>query len=170
MEKTKIVLDADVLFHFYRGGLLATLPQIFNDYKHIVLTPVYDELPLEVKNALNNIISLLKTIETVEYNPTGKERLEYFSLKSSFGKGESASMAYCKYHNDVIGSSNLRDIKAYCTDNGITYLTTVDFLYYAIRKSLITVDEANQFIADVKAKGSKLPSVDFSTYLPDSKL
>ncbi len=40
------------------------------------------------------------------------------------------------------GSSNLKDIKEYCANNRITYLTTVDFLYYApigkqVEKSLL---------------------------------
>lgn len=39
---------------------------------------------------------------------------EYYRLKNKFGKGESACMAYCRYSNDVIGSSNLKDILSYC--------------------------------------------------------
>ncbi len=48
-----------------------------------------------------------------------------------FSKGESACMAYCRYTSNIIGSSNLRDIKKYCNNHKIVYLTTIDFLYYA---------------------------------------
>ncbi len=168
MEKTKIVLDADVLIHFSKGGLLALLPDIFSEYEYIVLKPVYDELG-SIKIEFDRL-TMLKPIRTIDFNPTGEEKKEYFNLLRNKGKGESASLAYCKFHHDVIGSSNLRDIKDYCKNNGITYLTTIDFLYYAIRKSLITIDTAEQFVSDVRAKGSKLPIVDFGTYLPTAMI
>ena len=73
------------------------------------------------------------------------------------GKGESACMVYCKEHNDILGSSNIKDIHLYCKDNGITYLTTLDFLYYAYTNKVMTQEECNQFMSDVKNRGSKLP-------------
>ncbi len=168
MGKTKIVLDADVLIHFSKGGFMATLPEIFDDYDHIVLSPVYEELGRSVKNELDMVSEFSKKIKTVEFNPSGAERKEYFTLQKSFGKGESASMTYCKFNNDVIGSSNLKDIKTYCIDNGITYLTTIDFLFYALQRGKMTAEQVNKFITDVKSKGSKLPDVDFSKYIPNA--
>ncbi len=38
---------------------------------------------------------------------------EYFLLQRTLGKGESACMMYCKDNQDVLESSNLRDIKDY---------------------------------------------------------
>ena len=86
------------------------------------------------------------------------------------GKGESACMVYCRDNKDVLGSSNLKDIKEYCANNQITYLTTIDFLYYALMRKKITKAEVDVFIADVIAKGSKLPSVNIENYLPTSNL
>ena len=40
----KIVLDADVIIHFSKGGYLSLLPQIFPDYEYVVLDKVYNEL------------------------------------------------------------------------------------------------------------------------------
>ena len=34
----------------------------------------------------------------------------------------------------MLASSNLKDIKTYCNKNQITYLTTFDFLYHAVKK------------------------------------
>ncbi|MGL4805112.1 MAG: hypothetical protein ACRC26_02060 [Bacteroidales bacterium] len=41
MTKTKIILDADVIIHFAKGGILSLLPQIFQDYDFVVLDTVY---------------------------------------------------------------------------------------------------------------------------------
>ena len=92
------------------------------------------------------------------YSPTGNSMGKFFRLTSTMGKGESACMVYCKEHNDVLGSSNIKDIQSYCKKNGITYLTTLDFLYYAYTNKIMTQEECNQFISEVKSKGSKLPA------------
>ena len=81
------------------------------------------------------------------------------------GKGESACMVYYRYHNDVVGSSNTKDITDYCKQYGITYLTTNDFLFYAIQRSLITKEEAVAFIQNVRSMGSYPPIVDFDKYI-----
>jgi hypothetical protein len=89
---------------------------------------------------------------------------EFARLTECFGKGESACMAYCRYTNNVIGSSNLKDIKQYCSKNGIVYLTTLDFLYYAYIKHLMTLQECNDFISTVRSKGSQLPDIEIDRY------
>lgn len=137
VEKVKIVLDADVIIHFSKGGLLSLLPQIFPEYEYIVLDKVYNELS-SVKSQLDNQIKYLGNIKKVEFTPTIEILREYASLKARFGDGESACMAYCRYTANIIGSSNLRDIKNYCTEHKITFLTTLDFLYYAWYRKHLT--------------------------------
>ncbi len=73
-------------------------------------------------------------------------------------------MVYCRDNQDVLGSSNLRDIRQYCSENGITYLTTLDFLYYAYIRKKITREDCDAFIEKVISKGSKLPRIDISQY------
>lgn len=77
-------------------------------------------------------------------------------------------MVYCRDNRDVLGSNNLKDIKEYCSTNQITYLTTLDFLYYSFVRKLMTKREIDNFIFDVIAKGSKLPVVDIEKYTPTS--
>lgn len=89
---------------------------------------------------------------------------DYFQLLKTFGHGESACMIYYREHRDVLGSSNLKDIKDYCLQNGITFLTTLDFLYYAFCRKKLSAEECNEFIAKVIASGSKLPEVDITRY------
>ena len=167
MEKVKIILDADVLLHFAKAGRLSILPEILPKYEHVVLSVVYDEI-VSIQNQLDNQILFLKNISKESFNPTGEMLLEYAKLLQTFGKGESACMAYCRYTHNVIGSSNLKDIREYCEKQQITYLTTIDFLYYGIKRGKLSVEESEQFIKDVVAKGSKLPMADFEKYLPNA--
>lgn len=75
-------------------------------------------------------------------------------------------MVYCRDNQDVLGSSNLKDIKEYCANNRITYLTTVDFLYYAFVRKKMTKEDVDTFVTEVISKGSKLPTVDIEHYTP----
>lgn len=163
--KTKIVLDADVIIHFYKGEKLTLLPTILSEYDHIILSKVYEELNRAERSCVERIRSTFRTLQIIEYLPSGEELREFAILNRTRGKGESACMAYCKFHNDVIGSSNLRDIRLYCKDNGITYLTTFDFLYFAIRRGKMSIAEAKQFIQMVKEKESTLPDYDIETFV-----
>ena len=169
MEKVKIVLDADVLLHFAKAGRLSLLPDILPEYEYVVLSAVYDEIG-SVQNQLDNQILFLKNISKETFNPTGEMLVEYARLLQTFGKGESACMAYCRYTHNVIGSSNLKDIKEYCEKRQITFLTTLDFLYYAMKRGKMSVVDCEQFVKDVVAKGSKLPTVDFEKYLHNSQV
>lgn len=167
--KTQIVLDADVVIHFAKGERLSQLPSIFPDYEYVLLETVYEEL-LDIRPQVDNQIMLLKNITLHPFAPRGEMLREYAMLKSRFGKGESACMAYCLFTNNVIGSSNLRDIRAYCEEKKITYLTTIDFLWYAWRKHLMTAIEVKTFISEVKSKGSILPEVDIEKYVCETVL
>jgi len=80
--------------------------------------------------------------------------------------GESAAMAYCKYRKEVLASSNLKDIVEYCEENRITYFTTMDFLCQAITSEVMTEEQCDEFIATVKAKGSKLPVTKIRDFSP----
>lgn len=173
MAKTKIVLDADVIIHFAKGDMLSLLPQIFPNYDYIVLDKVYNEIYEPLKSQLNNQIQHLKNITILKFTPTGeilKEFAYLTSTKVGLGIGESACMVYCRYNNDVVGSSNLTDIKKYCDCHEITYLTTFDFLYYAIRQNLITIEEANAFVYTVKSRDSKLPDPNFDLFVSSVEL
>ena len=168
-KKTKIVLDADVIILFAKGGKLDMLPKILPEYQFMVLDVVKKELPLLIMSVLQKAISQDKTVVEEVFGKTAGEAKEYARLISkdglALGRGESACMVYCLYHHDVVGSSNTKDVTAYCEEKGITYLTTCDFLYYAIQRGLMTKAEADAFIAEVRSMGSFPPVVDFDTYV-----
>jgi rRNA-processing protein FCF1 len=167
LQKTKIVLDADVIIHFVKGECLTKLFDIFPEYQYLILDVVYEELSKSqrTKRMIDNLAAFLpKKLQMVKFNPHGAMLKEYALLIRSLGRGECACMVYCNANKDVLGSSNLRDIKDYCTKHGITYLTTLDFLYFAFIRKLMTKEDCNAFIQSVIAKGSKLPKVDISKY------
>lgn len=167
-EMIQIVLDADVIIHFSQGGYLHLLPKVIPDCSFVVLSVVRNELRQETKNVLDNHINYLKNISLIEYNPLGEERREFARLTSlsglCLGKGESACMTYARFHNNVVGSSNLKDIRDYCAEFGIAYLTTWDFLYYAFKTGLMTKEEIGEFVQKVRGSGSILPEMDIDTY------
>lgn len=162
-DKVKIVLDADVLIHFQKAGYLSLLPDIFPEYDCIVLSVVYEEIS-SIRKQLDMQVQVLKNIALETFAPKSEMAREYAYLSSRFGRGESACMAYCRFTSNVLGSSNLRDISNYCKDNGITYLTTLDFLYYAYIRKKLTKEQCDTFIRDVNEKGSKLPLIDIEAY------
>ena len=168
--KIQIVLDADVVIHFSKGGLLSLLPRIFPDYEYVLLEAVHEELLSDIRTQIDNQMALLKNITLLPFAPRDEMLREYAMLRSRFGKGESACMAYCLFTHNVIGSSNLRDIRAYCQEKQITYLTTMDFLWYAWRKHLMTTDEVKTFMNEVRSKGSILPEVDIEKYVCETVL
>lgn len=78
--------------------------------------------------------------------------------------GESACLAYVKHTNDIIGSSNLKDVKSYCAMHSIELLTTMDFLCEALSKGVLSEANCDDFISRVLAAGSKLPVKKMSEY------
>lgn len=173
--KTKIVLDADVIIHFVKAGQFSLLLDIFPEYQYLILDVVYDEVTVNraTKTQIDNTLNFFGSrISNVKFDPKGQSRLEYARLRSTLllGKGESACMVYCRDNQDVLGSSNLKDIKEYCNQNQITYLTTLDFLYYAFVRKKLTKEDVDAFISEVIAKGSKLPVVDIDRYTPTSSI
>lgn len=166
-EKVKIVLDADVIIHFAKGEMLSLLPSFLPEYEFVVLDIVKKEVMKPTLTQLENQMNYLKNIKEVTFGETAEEKKEFFRLAKTLGRGESACMVYCRYNHNVVGSSNLRDITDYCNQWKITYLTTLDFLYFGIKKEVITLQDAYKFIERVTAAGSILPSVDFSMYRCD---
>lgn len=166
-NKTKIVLDSDVVIHFMKGDCFTILFDIFPEYQYLILDVVYAELTRnpQAKTFIDNISKFMTSkIQIIEFKPNGSMMKEYALLLKILGKGESACMIYCYKNHDVLGSSNLKDIKEYCESHDITYLTTLDFLYYAYIRKKMTKQECDSFIQQVIAKGSILPIVDISKY------
>lgn len=59
-KKVKIVLDADVIIHFAKGGLLNILPTILPEYEFVVLDKVMEEIHKPALTQLQNQIAFQK--------------------------------------------------------------------------------------------------------------
>lgn len=166
LRKTKIVLDADVIIHFMEADCFSLLPAIFPEYEYLILDVVYDEISKnsETKDFIDKYLHFFSRLKKELFVPKGESIKEYFLLQRTLGKGESACMVYCRDNRDVLGSSNLKDIRKYCSENDITYLTTLDFLYYAYCRGKMTEQECLVFMKAVNDAGSKLPIVDITRY------
>jgi len=157
-DDTKILLDSDVIRHLIKGDKLSLLHKLFGDHL-VLLKVVYDELfrSTQIQPIIENFIKF-NNLKIIEFPSDNLEILkEYANLKKRFGDGESACMAVAKFQNNIIASSNLKDIKDYCIQNKIVYLTTMDILLEAVDTQLLSEDNCNHVIQTIKAKNSKLP-------------
>lgn len=160
-----ILLDSDVVRHFLNGNRIHQLSAIFPN-RFVMLDKVRDELcrSKSLVTPVTNFLSMFK-IPVISFPSNAEIIKEYALLIKKFGVGESACMAVARFQNQYIASSNLKDIKHYCLSNGITYLTTMDILVEALNKKILTEMECDEFISEVKAKGSKLPCETIKKYL-----
>jgi predicted nucleic acid-binding protein len=155
-SKPKILLDCDVIIHFIKAGKQFLLPKIFPN-QLVVLDKVKSELDKRKSNQLiiNNFLEWSKI--PIIPMPSDMDILrEYMVLKKTKGDGEAACMAVARYTNDYIASSNLKDIADYCSEHGIVYYTTMDILFEAYKLGIMNEAECDQFIYEVKSKGSIL--------------
>lgn len=162
-----ILIDADVVVHFIKAGEINSLGSIF-PLEIRILDKVYKELERHKGNKIivDNLIN--QNILRIEPFPENNEEIkkEYFYIKKLLfkGDGESACLAFVRYTQNIIASSNLKDIKEYCKRHKITYLTTMDFLCEALRKGVFDKQRCNEFVTKVISKGSILPTVNFDDY------
>ena len=173
MAKTEdklILLDSDVLIHFFKGGLLATLLPYLYPQRLLIAAAVLSELTdKQIKQEITNLLNF-KMISLYTIPP----KLNFVILKEiaqirkdvpTAEAGETICMAIAKCDNKIIASSNLKDIKVYCTINNIQYLTTMDILAEAYKQKKLDEAECDYFIYNVKSKGSKLPCNTIKEYL-----
>lgn len=161
-----ILLDADVIIHFYKADRLSVLQELYKG-RLLVLDLVLEEL-MRNKTIAPHVENFLRFKVIQEYRfPSEDEEIlkEYALLSRTKGKGESACMAVCRYQNNILASSNLKDIKPYCEQYGIAYLTTMDILAIAQKKGLMSLEECDDSIKAILSKQSKLPYDNLSDYL-----
>lgn|SRR5574344_860579 len=173
MARVKIVLDADVVIDFMDGKRLCDLPKILPAYDFVLLDIVMREelskWPPTSKYITKSIewVSNGPKLSIIEWHPDNQAKQIYAHLRQSKGIGESACMAYCQTNNDVLASCNLRDTKKYCEENGITYLTFLDLVWYAWKNKVMSEEECNQCIQYAIAAKNKIPNIrTISEYLP----
>jgi len=163
-DEPKILLDADVIIHFVKAGYQMKLTHIFPG-RLVLLDKVKQELVKRKSEALGIEQFLHWCKIPIEAMPNDLEILkEYALLKKLRGEGESACMAVARFRREYIASSNLKDIRHYCEQYQIIYYTTLDVLDEAIKKGVMTEEECDNFIKEVRQKGSKLPYLTMAAF------
>ncbi len=174
-EEKILVFDADVIIHFIQADHFFTLRNIFPNNKKIILEQVTSELEKNPTTALMlaNMSDFFGFIDVVDF-PTNIEMMKEYSHLTSplmdMGRGESACMSYCRFTNDIVVSSNLRDVSAYCKRHKITNLTTMDLVVWAYENGVMTESECDEFIRVVKRKGGLLPHNSLQEHLATRKV
>ena len=155
-SEPKILLDCDVIIHFIKAGNQLLLPKIYPG-RFVILDKIYDELMTRPSNRIpvGNFITYTK-IEVIPMPKNIEIIKEYAFLKKTKGIGEAACMAVARLTNDYIASSNLKDIRIYCEEHSIVYLTTMDILLEAFKLGIMSEVECDAFIKEVKSKDSIL--------------
>ena len=160
----KILLDCDVFIHFLKGGKILELPKIFPG-RFVMLDKIKAELLKRNSNTLAVGVFLAASGVPVIAMPTDEPIVrEYFQLRKTMDDGEAACLAVARFNKEYVASSNITQIADYCQSNGIVYYTTMDLLHEAVVLTVMTETEADTFILEVIAKGSKLPSMSMADY------
>ena len=111
-----ILIDADVVSHFISAGEMISIKAIF-DIEVYILNKVYDELQkfpkrkLEVDNLLT--LGIVKLLPFPEENEQIKKEYTYIKKNLFKGDGEAASLSVARFTNNILASSNLKDIAEY---------------------------------------------------------
>jgi hypothetical protein len=163
-----IIIDTDVVSHFIAADEILSLTKIFPQPIKM-LDKVFDELARYPKKQqlVQNLINW-KYLEVIPF-PIGEITIyrEYLYIKNKLfkGDGESACMAVARFQENILASSNLKDIGQYCKLHSIDYLTTMDFLCYALKTGFFDETRCDNFITAVLNQGSKLPVKSMKEYV-----
>jgi len=165
-----LVLDSDVLSSFAWVNRLDILEKLYAK-NIIVLEEVINELS-KIEHIAKRVESCIKrgSIRLVSIPANAPEALELARLLKSgrYGRGEAACLAYLKYNFGSLGSNNISDVKAVCSEKNICLLTVPDIISDAYQTNIITKEEANKIWVNMINKKRKLPAESFCDFLATS--
>lgn len=154
-KKRRVLLDCDIISHFIATGEIIYLSKILSPLEIVLLENVYIEATKIKKRKMevDNWICFNK-IPIIEFPSNHEVKKEYFKIKKEnplIGDGERACMAVAKFNENIIASSNFKDIAKYCTEYSIDFLGTLDLLLLAIEKGIFDKTRCDEFIAKAKS-------------------
>lgn len=158
-----ILLDCDVISHFIANNALSDLPLILAPHQCVVLDYVYSEVAA-IPMRFAFLEPLIKSGEIVKMDfpdelEISKEFARIKREKPLIGDGERACMAVALYRENVVASSNFRDVAPYCNEHNILYLGTLDILSIAVRKGIYDENRCDAFIQDaLKFNKARFPA------------
>lgn len=145
-----ILLDCDVISHFIANNVLDKLPEILMPHQCLVLDYVYSEVAARPMR-LAYLEAMIKSgkIQKMSFPEDTAINQEFARIKKLYpliGDGERACMAVARFFEDIIASSNFRDVAPYCKEHDIRYLGTLDILSVASEREIFNEQQCDQFI------------------------
>ena len=150
MGRNKVILvDADVISHFMATGYIDRLTEILqphcrDDCRECVQGGQLSSYGAGQEAEGGQVMERCKVCKIAFPYTNENIRREFFRLKKEnpmLGDGERACMSMARFGQEVIASSNFRDVAPYCDENGIEYIGTLDVLTIAMNKGIFTSDE-----------------------------
>lgn len=167
----QLVIDTDFISDFACINKFDIVTDLYSP--NIILIDVVEE---EIKDVESYYIQISKCI-----NKDKIERYEmFYCLKSSheylylnqnqgIGKGEAATMAYCKAFSCILASNNFSDILTYCEKHKVEIKTTTDIMIEANKNQLFNSSKGNVLWKKMIKKGRYLPYSSFNKALKQHK-
>jgi predicted nucleic acid-binding protein len=168
-----VFYDTDCLecFLFVDAGHI--LEKLFS--KIIIPEQVYNELmdyntPTIVKTNFKKLKEGF--VETKEIEFASQEYTTYKSIEKGFwsktgkvcGSGESAAMALAHLNNGIVASNNLSDVEEYIESLDIELITSSMILSKAVKKDIVSDEDANVLWKGMVEEGIDLPRDSFTEY------
>ena len=151
-SKVLILLDSDVVIHLFKAEKISLLNELFPGRIRILDIVLAELLKNRtIRDVVQNLFTY-RQAEEIVFPTTSNPALltEFSALKATInGDGERACLVFCKYYNDIIASSNTKDIVPYCKANGIAFLTTLDIFAIAVINGKLTLAEVNRLIGKI---------------------
>lgn len=145
-----VLLDCDVISHFIANNSLEDLPLILAPHPCFILDFVYLEVaawPMRLAFLEATIkAGIIKRMAFPEDFETKKEFARIKSCYPLIGDGERACMAVARFNENIVASSNFRDVAPYCTKFNVLFLGTLDILTVAIEKGIYDEQQCDEFI------------------------
>lgn len=162
-----VVLDTDFLSSFAWVGRMDIIESRYSG-RMVVLEEVMMEL-----DRVPHLASCVRQsmaqghIREESIMVDSPEALEFARLHDTgrYGSGEASCMAYLSYHEGMLASNNLADVKRFCIAGRISLLTTADVLLQAYDDGSLSVAEADSIWLNMLARKRKLPGASFTGYL-----
>ncbi|MGE5604550.1 MAG: hypothetical protein ACM3YE_02540 [Bacteroidota bacterium] len=105
------------------------------------------------------------TYERLVIPASGPLAEEYIKLLRKMGSGEAAALSLVKHLGGTVVSSNLRDVKEYCDNNGLELIKTGDILCMAVINGRLSEADGQIIWTNMKKARRRLPDYDFSEEL-----
>lgn len=145
-----ILLDCDVISHFIANNALADLSDILAPHPCYVLDLVYSEVAVwPMRMAFLDAVIKSGQIQRMSFPDDLETKKEFARIKSCYpliGDGERACMAAARFNENIVASSNFRDVAPYCRQYGVLFLGTLDILTVAFNKGIYDEQKCDRFI------------------------